>query len=207
MYRFTHQQFSRLTQRHAPSAVLLEQLSGAHDQLMVEIENIERITHGPQPESGEITVGRWRISQASLKRRTLAASIHDFLANRLDGADVESVKKVQLADQDMMRLSARHVGAWPIKAISKDWQGYCDASDAIRAHMRTQSCLSGSFSFRCWKSSRNAASNNVYPALPGARMNEGPPKWGSAGLLTKFAPRLCDCACKSSPTAPLLPPA
>lgn len=141
MYRFTHQQFFRLTQRHAPSAVLLEQLSGAHDQLIVEMENIERITHGPQPEPGELTAGRWRISQASLRRRTLAASIRDFLANRLDGADLESVKKVQLADQDMMRLSARHVGAWPIKAISKDWRGYCDASDFIRAHMRTQILL------------------------------------------------------------------
>lgn len=141
MYRFTHQQFSRLTQRHAPSAVLLEQLSGAHDQLIAEMENIERITHVPQPEPAELTVGRWRISQASLKRRTLAASIHDFLANRLDGADLESVKKVQLADQDMMRLSARHVVAWPMGAISKDWQGYCDASDVIRAHMRAQILL------------------------------------------------------------------
>ena len=141
MYRFTHEQFSRLTQRQAPSAVLLGQLAGAHDQLMVEMENLERITHEPQPEPGELTAGRWRISQASLQRRTLAASIHDFLANRLDGPDLQTVKKVQSADQDMMRLSARHVGAWTMQAISRNWQGYCDASKAIRSQMRSQILL------------------------------------------------------------------
>jgi hypothetical protein len=141
VYRFTHQQFSRLTQRQAPAASLLAQLSGAHDQQMVEMENLERITHVPQPESGELTAGRWRISQASLKRRSLAARIQDFLSNRLDGADLQSVKKVQLADQDMMRRSARHVGAWTMQAISKDWQGYCDASHEIRAHMKAQILL------------------------------------------------------------------
>jgi hypothetical protein len=141
VYRFTHQQFSRLTQRQAPAASLLAQLSGAHDQLMVEMENLERITHVPQPESGELTAGRWRISQASLKRRSLAARIQDFLSNRLDGADLQSVKKVQLADQDMMRRSARHVGAWTMQAISKDWRGYCDASHEIRAHMKAQILL------------------------------------------------------------------
>jgi hypothetical protein len=129
------------SQRQSPSAVLLAQLSGAHDQLVMEMENLDRLTHGPEPDPGELRVGRWRISQASLRRRSLAARIYDFLSNRLDGADLQQVKEVQAGDQDMMRKSARHVCAWTMQAIGGNWQGYCEASQEIRAHMQTHILL------------------------------------------------------------------
>jgi hypothetical protein len=134
-------QRSRNFRQQTPAEVLLALLSGAHDQLIIEMENIGRITHGPQPEPAELTAGRWHISQASLKRRTLAVRVHDFLFNRLDGADLQQVKKVQMADQDMMRLSARHVGDWTMQAICRNWQGYCEASHEIRAHMKAHLLL------------------------------------------------------------------
>ena len=135
MNRAAYQHPRRFERRQTPSGVLLAQLSGAHDQLIVEMENLDRITHGPQPDVGELTAGRWRISQASLKRRSLAAQVYDFLSNRLEGADLERVKETKVNDQEMMRRSARHVCDWTMQAISRNWQGYCDASDEIRAHM------------------------------------------------------------------------
>jgi hypothetical protein len=112
-------------------------LSGAHDQLVVEMENLERLTAGPRIEDGTISTGRWRISQASLRRRTLAFRIFDFLGERLDGDELIQLRTVQSADHDMMRLSARHVGNWTIRTIGEDWQAYCRASRDIRAHMKS----------------------------------------------------------------------
>jgi len=138
-------QSRNLRQHQTPSRVLLVLLSGAHDQLIIEMENVGRITHGPQPDPAELTAGRWHISQASLKRRSLSARVHSFLSNRLDGADLQCVKRVQMADQDMMRLSARHVGEWPMQAICRNWQGYCEASHEIRAHMKAHILLERRF--------------------------------------------------------------
>jgi hypothetical protein len=112
-------------------------LSGAHDQLVVEMENLERLTAGPRTDNGTISTGRWRISQASLRRRTLAFRIFDFLGERLDGDELAQLRSVQSADHDMMRHSARHVGNWTIRTIGEDWQAYCQASRDIRAQMKS----------------------------------------------------------------------
>ena len=135
MNHAAYQHSYRFSQRQTPSGVLLAQLNGAHEQLIVEMENLDRITDGPPPELGELTASRWRISQASLKRRSLAARVYDFLSNRLEGADLQQVKETQAQDQEMMRRSARHVCDWSMQAICRNWQGYCDASHDIRIHM------------------------------------------------------------------------
>lgn len=124
--------FSRL---QTQSCAMLAQLRGAHDQLATEIENLDRLTNSEKPAAHDITNGRWRISQASLKRRSLACRIFDFLAGRLDRADLATLKGVQAADREMMRRSASHVGNWTMNSISSDWQGYCAASRQIRMHM------------------------------------------------------------------------
>ena len=136
MNRVAYQHSYSLPQRQSESWTLLVQLASAHDQLADEIENLDRLTNGNEPDPGEITSGRWRISQASLKRRSLACRIFDFLAERLDGADLATLKTAQAADQQMMRRSADHVGNWTIRKICSDWQGYCAASRQIRNHMK-----------------------------------------------------------------------
>jgi hypothetical protein len=124
-------------QSQSPSWTLLVQLRGAHDGLLAQMENLDRMALDPQPELGEFTTGRWRIGQASLRRRSIASRAFDFLADRLDGEDLAQLKKVRFADQDMMRRSAAHVGNWTIEAICRDWNGYCRASHTIRAHMKS----------------------------------------------------------------------
>jgi hypothetical protein len=117
------------------------QLAGAHDQLIVEVDNLERITLGPQPDHAEITTSRWRVSQASLRRRSLASRVFDVLAQRLDGNDLVRLREVQSADQDLMRRSAAHVGNWTMQSICRDWTGYCHASRDIRMHMKSHILL------------------------------------------------------------------
>lgn len=136
MSRVAYLNSHSFTHRQSHAGALLVQLSSAHDQLALEIENLDRITRCEMPDQQELTGGRWRISQASLKRRSLACRTFDFLAGRLDGADLATLKSAQASDQEMMRRSAAHVGNWTMKTIASEWQGYCEASRQIRMHMK-----------------------------------------------------------------------
>lgn len=136
MVRLAYRHSYEFSKNHSQSWTLLVQLSSAHDRLMAEMDNLNSVTRGPQPSLDVITTGRWRISQASLRRRTLASQIFDFLADRLDQEDIALLKSIQSADQEMMRRSVRHVASWTSAAISADWKGYCDASLEIRSYMK-----------------------------------------------------------------------
>lgn len=141
MGRLAHQHSHKVLQKHSRSWTLLVQLSGAHDQLIAEMETLDRITLGTEPELAELTAGRWRLSQTSLRRRSLASSAFDFLAGWLEEVELGRLKEVQSSDREMMRRSARHVGNWTIRTISEDWQGYCRASRDIRMHMKSHILL------------------------------------------------------------------
>lgn len=125
------------SQNRSQPWTLLVQLNGAHDQLATEMDSFERVTLGPPPALAELTNSRWRLSQASFRRRSLASTIVSYLAGRLDGDDLARLKQVQLADQQMMRRTVAHVGSWTTRTIFKDWQGYCHASRDIRSHMKS----------------------------------------------------------------------
>lgn len=141
MARVAFEHSCRFSQRPSQSRSLLVQLSSAHDHLVAEMEKLDCMTIGPLPDVAEITNGRWRIAQASLRRRTLASRTFDFLAGRLDGSDLTRLREVQAADQEMMRRSATHVGSWTMRTICRNWQGYCDASRDIRMHMKAHILL------------------------------------------------------------------
>ena len=136
-----HRQSYKPSHKHSRSWTLLVQLSGAHDQLIAEMEILDRITLGAQPELAELTAGTWRLSQTSLRRRSLASSAFDFLAGRLGEVELGRLKEVQSSDQEMMRRSARHIGSWTIRTIREDWQRYCLASREDRMHMKSHILL------------------------------------------------------------------
>ena len=117
------------------SGALLLKLQEANRKLLEEIANIEAMTNGPMPDDGVIANARWRISQASLRRRNVAASIHDYLSTRLEGPEFRSLRTLRLEDQFLLRRSAEHVSAWTSPSIAKDWAGYGKASRDIRRHM------------------------------------------------------------------------
>lgn len=170
MNRLAYQHSLSFQPEEGQSSPVLVQLGSAHDQLMVEIENLDRITGGERPELGEITTGRWHISQASLRRRSIVSSVFNFLASRLEGTERERLKMVQAADQQMMRRSARHVGDWTMQTISSDWRGYCRASRDIRAH----SSSSGSRFTRPSSGAPNEGSNIPEEGRPAGNQTGGP---------------------------------
>jgi hypothetical protein len=123
---------------HNPTEVaasLCGELRQAHERLFAEMANMDVLTQAPGPDWVQFCAARWRISEASLARRTLAARIIDYLLARVGAEDVVELKRHKAADQQLLRASAAHVSAWPLKGIQSDWRGYCKASRQVRAQM------------------------------------------------------------------------
>lgn len=134
-------QFTQIQPHRSASAMLLVQLRGAHDQLLREIENIDRIALGPLPATSDLGAARWRISQASFKRRTLTSRILDFLADRANSFESVELGKLRSENQVAMSRSARHVYLWTLQDICEDWQGYRKASRDIRMQKKANILL------------------------------------------------------------------
>lgn len=129
-----HRQF-RSPLEQSPSWSLLVGARQAHKALFREMANFNELTLGPVPDHAGLATARWRLSNASLQRRTLSARIIQFLGRRADIGVSEAIFSVRSADSQLMKRSAGHVRDWTVQAITADWEGYCRASREIRAHM------------------------------------------------------------------------
>lgn len=121
---------------NATSARLLDELRYAHQTLLAAMEEIDRLTREPQFDSARLTGARWRISQASLARRILWGTIFRHLLPRVSPEEAADLKILNESDGEMLRHSANHVAIWALPRIEADWEGYCEASRAIRRRMK-----------------------------------------------------------------------
>ena len=131
-----------LTERragNAASAFLLLELRNAHQNLLAAMDAMNCVTREPQPDRARYASARWRISQASLARRTLWGTIFRHLLPSVSSQEAADLEHLQTADHEMLRHSANHIAIWVLARIEADWEGYCEASRAIRWKMK--SCL------------------------------------------------------------------
>ena len=61
--------------------------------------------------------------------------IFRHLLPRLNAKVASDLAVLHIADEEMQRDSSSHVAAWHLARIETDWEGYCDASRAIRSRM------------------------------------------------------------------------
>ena len=87
------------------------------------------------PDRNCYTNARWRLSRASLRRRTLWGKVFQHLLPRAGPTDAEALESLDMANRDMLHKSAAHVGRWTMATIELDWREYCTASRAIRREM------------------------------------------------------------------------
>jgi hypothetical protein len=115
---------------------LLAAIKQAHQQLITEMTNIEALTRETEPSRLRFSHLRWKLSQASLSRRTLCAKICDHLGPTVTDEESAALKTVQEADRELARASAMHIGRWSTDCIESSWSAYCQASGEIRWKMR-----------------------------------------------------------------------
>ena len=115
----------------------LAELRDAHRQLLTEIANMKALTEEPQPDANRLATARWRISQASLRRRCISARIRDALLPGVSAEDRASLKSLQEADLELHRRARTHVSTWTTEKdkFKRAWQGYCEAAQLMLWHI------------------------------------------------------------------------
>ena len=103
---------------------LLSELRGAHRRLIAEMAAMDRLTAEPLADLTLCATARWRLGQASLQRRLIAARITDYFLHRLDGRPREQLQDLAIADQALLRESSAHLVRWSTRSLSGDWPGF-----------------------------------------------------------------------------------
>lgn len=117
------------------AAFWLSELRDTHAKLLIAIGDLARLTAGPPPQKHALVDTRWRLSSASLARRLLWGRIHAFLSrDPIQDCD-DDLRNLQQRDIELLRASTQHVTRWTTDEVLADWQGYCEASDAMRQKM------------------------------------------------------------------------
>ena len=111
----------------------LTQLREAHRELMREISAMEKLTFEESVDPAQCANRRWRLSQASLTRRLLAARICDYFLRRMDSDESAELESLVHADQALLRASSVHLGRWTPDLLRTDWPVFCsEAREMLR---------------------------------------------------------------------------
>jgi hypothetical protein len=116
---------------------MLAELRDAHDRLLAGIQDLEDAAGAEAPDSSLLAAIRWRLSQASGRRRRLVDEASAEVLRRKPGAAPE-IERLRENSAEMLFASSRHVGGWPIERIRREWQGYRAASAEMRRAMRAR---------------------------------------------------------------------
>ena len=122
----------------AASSSLLTEFRQAHEVLIAAMEGMGRLTRQSNADPSCFANAKWRISQASLARRTLWGAIFRHLLPRANLKDVVELERLSTADWEMLCYFANHISTWVSGRIEADWEGYCEASRAIRWRMKAR---------------------------------------------------------------------
>ena len=123
--------------RHDGSQALLASIRTCHERLATEMDNMESLTSEAEFDGFRLSSQRWRLSQASLARRTLSVRICDQIRPIVAALELADIKQLQEADRALARESATHVGRWSAGSIQQYWDDYCLASREMRRKMAT----------------------------------------------------------------------
>jgi hypothetical protein len=113
---------------------LLNELRSAHRRLIAEMAAMDQLTNEEAADVASCATARWRLGQASLQRRLIAARICDYFLHRLDPARCDQLKQLICADQALLRESSSHLGRWSAGALQEDWAGF--GADSRELHRR-----------------------------------------------------------------------
>ena len=109
-----------------------------HDELLAALAELEAVTARPAFNESELSRLRYRLSRVSGERRRLVERLCATLAEQAIGSQAERLNALRQSNLQARAASNAHIGAWSLREVAADWEGYCRASAQMRAIMRTQ---------------------------------------------------------------------
>ena len=103
---------------------LLSEVEKVYGNVIDCLDEMRQVTNGPVPERLRYTRARYRISNASLKRRQLFDSICTRLGPVLPSGDGARLRALRDKDREYLRHSAGYVTRWTPTAVFEDWESY-----------------------------------------------------------------------------------
>lgn len=117
---------------------MLSELKRAHETLLACIDELEGLTKDDTPDAQKLASVRWKLSRASVQRRRLVEAACDHLMANSGVIESSRIAALREDSADTVAASSRHVGRWTMAQVLADWDGYREASAAMRKSMRTR---------------------------------------------------------------------
>ena len=117
---------------------LLGELRNAHRHLIGQLRAMDALTSERVVDPTMCATSRWRLGQASLGRRLLAARICDYFLPRLEPERRTGLRALAEADRALLLVSSAHLSRWPAMSIQSDWPGFCSASREMQGRTYEQ---------------------------------------------------------------------
>jgi hypothetical protein len=118
--------------------VLLE-LKRTHGALLSCLDELERATLDAAPDRASLANIRWKLSKASAERRKQVDAACDYLSlNSANSIDRSRVVALRADNAEGVAASSSHVRRWSMEQVLADWDGYREASAALRKAMRAR---------------------------------------------------------------------
>lgn len=114
---------------------LLQKLKAAHLELQSCLAEMEALTMGLAVSRRVYSSARFRISNASFRRRATFNVVCDKLSQVATAEEASVICQLREADLALVKRSAQHVREWSAERIEADWRQYCKASRSIRSAM------------------------------------------------------------------------
>ncbi|AQR72960.1 hypothetical protein [Sphingomonas sp. LM7] len=116
----------------------MSDLHDLHAQLLQMLDDLERLTAQPGPDEAVLAGLRYRLTRTSSARRKLIDALCLELKMVLPEGETAQLEALHETNTAAMTASSEHISTWSLREIAKDWQGYCQASFAMRRSMRAQ---------------------------------------------------------------------
>ena len=117
---------------------MLGELKRAHETLLACITELEGLTSAGTPDAEKLARVRWKLSRASVQRRRLVEAACDLLMANATLIESSRVTALREDSAETVAASSRHVGRWSMEQVLADWDGYREASAALRKAMRAR---------------------------------------------------------------------
>jgi hypothetical protein len=109
-----------------------------HDELLQMLDELEGLTARAAPDEAAIAAVRYRLTRTSGARRRLVEALCLELQLAVPESAAAALEELHAATAAATVMSADHISRWSLREIMKDWQGYCRASEVMRAAIRGQ---------------------------------------------------------------------